>query len=73
MTGYNSWTADIAAGVAGCLGTFGAVANGITTAAGWIQKTNYNRTKSAFYSGWKSGNGCVMVVYDNEAPYIYAK
>ena len=38
-----------------------------------IQSTNYSRTKSAFYSGWKSGKGCVMVVYDNEAPYVYAK
>jgi len=45
----------------------------ITTVAGWIQKANYNRTKSAFYSGWKSGNGCVMLVYDNEAPCVYAK
>ncbi len=45
----------------------------ITSIATLIQYTNYTRTRSAFYSGWKSGKGCVMVVYDNEAPYVYAK
>ena len=61
---------DIAAAVVGCISM---PTGAITTVAGWIQKANYNRTKSAFYSGWKSGNGCVMLVYDNEAPCVYAK
>lgn len=55
------------------IGCFNTPVGVVTSLAGYIQKTNYNRTKSAFYSGWKSGKGCVILVYDNEAPYIYAK
>lgn len=39
MTGYNSWTADIAAAVVGCISM---PTGAITTVAGWIQKANYN-------------------------------
>ena len=55
MTGYNSWTADIAAAVVGCISM---PTGAITTVAGWIQKANYNRNVNRlFIQGGKDGNG----------------
>ncbi len=70
MNTQNSWNNSIASKV---VNYFPEPVKTITNIAIMIQSTNYSRTKSAFYSGWKSGKGCVMVVYDNEAPYVYAK
>lgn len=72
MSGYNSWSSDIANAVVGCMGGLGTVTGGITTVAALIQRYNYNQAKKAFKQGWQSGKGCTMIIYDNAAPTILA-
>lgn len=69
MTGYSSWSLSIASTV---VGEMNIAAGLITTVVSAIQNLNYNTAKTSFYNGWKSGNGCKMLVYDNAVPTILA-